>query len=79
LERVTSLKRTAYFVLDSHLATLKDNEKVVFACKLIAKSNIIEKLKQSSNPEKRKEYIINSLKKEVLQSPVYLGYFMERT
>jgi len=47
------------------LATLKDNEKVVYACKLIAKQSIIDKLKKSSNPESRKEYIINSLKKEV--------------
>jgi hypothetical protein len=44
---------------------LKDNEKVVYACKLIAKQSIIEKLKKSNNPESRKEYIINSLKKEV--------------
>lgn len=48
-----------------HLATLKDNEKVVYACKLIAKQSIIEKLKKSNNPDSRKEYIINSLKKEV--------------
>jgi hypothetical protein len=40
------------------LATLKENEKVVYACKLIAKANIIEKLRKSSNPEQRKEYII---------------------
>ncbi|CAK82447.1 unnamed protein product (macronuclear) [Paramecium tetraurelia] len=50
---------------ETHLATLKDNEKIVYACKLIAKQNIIEKLKKSNNPDSRKEYIINSLKKEV--------------
>lgn len=41
------------------------DENQIYACKMIAKSNIIEKLKSSRNPEARKEYIINSLKNEV--------------
>lgn len=49
---------------ETYLATLKDDEKQLFACKMIEKRSIIEKLKNSSNPEQRKEYIINSLKNE---------------
>lgn len=60
------------------MATLKDNEKVVYACKLIAKQSIIDKLKKSSNPENRKEYIIKSLKKEVFNFWIFIiGRFME--
>jgi hypothetical protein len=51
-EKEISLKRIVEeFKLLRHLATLKENEKVVYACKLIAKANIIEKLRKSSNPE----------------------------
>ena len=53
----------------SHVATLKDNEKIVYACKLIAKQHIIDSLKKSNNPDARKDYIINGLKKEVFYSP----------
>lgn len=50
---------------ETYLATLKEDENKILACKMIQKSTIIEKLKNSSNPEARKEYIIQSLKNEV--------------
>lgn len=50
---------------ETFLATLKDDETKIYACKMIAKNSIIEKLKNSKNQEQRKEYIINSLKNEV--------------
>jgi hypothetical protein len=43
---------------ETYLATLKSDEKVIYACKMIQKQNIIEKLKNSKNPEQRKDYII---------------------
>ncbi|KRX08092.1 Protein kinase-like domain [Pseudocohnilembus persalinus] len=49
----------------TYLATLKDDQSQIYACKMIAKDSIIEKLKSASNPEQRKEYIIQSLKNEV--------------
>ena len=49
---------------NTYLATLKEDQTQMLACKMIQKQDIIEKLKNSSNPEARKEYIINSLKKE---------------
>ena len=50
---------------ETYLATLTEDETQKFACKLIAKKSIIDKLKNSHNQEKKKEYIINSLKNEV--------------
>ena len=50
---------------NTYLATLKEDQTQMLACKMIQKQDIIEKLKNSSNPEARKEYIINSLKNEV--------------
>lgn len=35
----------------TYLSTLKSDEKVIYACKMIQKENIIEKLRSSKNPE----------------------------
>lgn len=50
---------------ETYLATLTEDQTKIYACKMIAKPSIIEKLKSAPNPEQRKEYIINSLKNEV--------------
>jgi len=44
---------------------MKADQTQLLACKMIQKSDILEKLKNSKNAEARKEYIINSLKNEV--------------
>jgi len=50
---------------ETYLATLKENENILLACKMISKQSIIDKLVKTENPVARKEYIINSLKNEV--------------
>jgi hypothetical protein len=49
----------------TYLAVMKADQTQLLACKMIQKSDILEKLKNSKNAEQRKEYIINSLKNEV--------------
>ncbi len=50
---------------ETYIATLMEDQAQVFACKMITKKSIMEKLQTSSNPEKRREYIITSLRNEV--------------
>ncbi|EGR30075.1 protein kinase domain protein [Ichthyophthirius multifiliis] len=50
---------------ETYLATLKENENQILACKLISKDSLMEKLRKSKEPESRKKYIIDSLKNEV--------------
>ena len=44
---------------ETYLAVMKEDPTKLLACKMITKSSIKDRVKNSKNPEKRKEYIIN--------------------
>ncbi|EAS05912.1 plant dual-specificity MAP kinase kinase family domain protein (macronuclear) [Tetrahymena thermophila SB210] len=50
---------------ETYLATRVEDENQILACKMIAKQQIMEKLRRAPDPEGRKKYIIDALKNEV--------------
>ncbi|KAL4486161.1 hypothetical protein ABPG72_012214 [Tetrahymena utriculariae] len=58
---------------ETYLATRVEDENQILACKMIAKQQIMEKLKKAPDPEGRKKYIIDALKNEVQLRLHYIG------